>query len=152
LKANRTVLLGAALALLWGGSGIMAADATPGFRLVVSPESSLTSLRRAEVARIFLRKQSRWKDGRDALPVDQSARSPVRAAFSKDVLAVEGLEKISAVEGYWRQQIFSGRGTPPAIKASDAEVLQYVASTPGAVGYVSESASVAGVKTLTVKD
>ena len=123
-----------------------------GFRLVVSPESNLTSLRRAEVARIFLRKQSRWKDGRDVLPVDQSARSPVRAAFSRDVLAVEGLDKISAVEGFWRQQIFSGRGTPPAIKASDADVLQFVASTPGAIGYVSDSASVAGVKTIAVQD
>ena len=130
----------------------MAADATPGFRLVVSPESNLTSLRRAEVARIFLRKQSRWKDGRDVLPVDQSARSPVRAAFSRDVLAVEGVDKISAVEGFWRQQIFSGRGTPPAIKASDADVLQFVASTPGAIGYVSDSASVAGVKTIAVQD
>lgn len=152
MRATRAVLLGTALGLSWAGSGILAADAPAGFRLVVSPESNVTSLSRIEVARIFLRKQSRWRDGRDALPVDQSARSSVRAAFSREVLAVEGLDKISAVEGYWRQLIFSGRGNPPAIKASDAEVLQFVAGTPGAIGYVSESATLTGVKPVKVEN
>ena len=152
MRATRAVLLGTALGLSWAGSGILAADAPAGFRLVVSPNSNVTKLDRAEVARIFLRKQSRWRNGGDAVPVDQSARSPVRAAFSKEVLAVEGLGKISAVEGYWRQLIFTGRGTPPPVKDGDAEVLRYVASTPGAIGYVSESAELSGVKPVTLEN
>jgi hypothetical protein len=42
---------------------------------------------------------------------------------------------------FWRQQIFSGRNVPPVEKASDSEVLEFVRSNPGAIGYVSSSTS-----------
>ena len=34
------------------------------------------------------------------------------------------------------EQIFSGRANPPPARASDADVLTYVRSNPGAIGYV----------------
>lgn len=123
-----------------------------GFRVIVSSSTPLTSVRRDDLARIFLKKMTRLKDGPALSPVDQSARSSVRAAFSERVLVKEGLDKISAVENYWRQQIYSGRGAPPAVKTSDDEVRRFVASTPGAIGYVGEKADLTGVKTVTVQD
>src|SRR5262249_61650874 len=80
-----------------------------------------SAVKRQEVAKLFLKKSTRWSDGREALPVDQSLRSPVRTAFTKDVLAVEGMGQTSAVESYWLQQVYSGRGNPPAVKPTDAE-------------------------------
>ncbi|HET9314205.1 MAG TPA: substrate-binding domain-containing protein [Vicinamibacteria bacterium] len=132
----------------------MARSAAPevGFQVIVSSDNPVTTLTRDEAARIFLKKMTRWKDGKEVVPVDQSSRSRVRATFSEQVLAVEGLEKISAVENYWRQLIYSGRGNPPAVKNSDEEVRHFVANTSGAVGYVSTGADVSGVKVVKVQE
>lgn len=147
-------VLAVALGVLAWNAGGLAWTETPesGYRVIVDEASPVTGLKRAELARIFLKKQTRWKDGKEVAPVDQSARSPVRAAFSRDVLAVEGLEKISAVENYWRQLIYSGRGTPPTVKNGDEDVRVFVAATPGGIGYVSDKAALTGVKALKIED
>ena len=53
---------------------------------------------------------------------------------------------------FWNKQMASGV-FPPPVKSSDEEVLSYVASTPGAIGYVSSGVSLpSGVRTITVID
>jgi ABC-type phosphate transport system substrate-binding protein len=150
LKRALAVSLG--LVAWTGGAAVRPVVADGGFRVIVASSSAVSEMKRDELARIFLKKQTRWKDGKEVSPVDQSARSSVRAAFSREVLAAEGLDKISAVENYWRQQIYSGRGNPPAVKTSDDEVRRFVAATPGAIGYVSENAELAGVKAVKLQD
>ena len=127
------------------------ASQEPDFSIVVGRSSPVTSVKRQELAKVFLRKISKWSDGSDAIPVDQSARTPVRAVFTKEVLSLEGISQISAVESYWLQQVYSGRGSPPVIKSSDADVIAFVASRPGAVGYVSTQADVGSVKVLKIQ-
>jgi ABC-type phosphate transport system substrate-binding protein len=122
------------------------------FKVVVSPENEVASLARRDVARMFLKRTTNWPDGSAIVPVDQSSRSAVRVLFTGEVLKVEGLEKMSAVENYWQQQIFSGRGSPPPIKASDEEVVAFVAANPGAIGYVRGTADVSAVKTVALED
>jgi len=126
--------------------------ATDEYRVVVSNDSPLSSVSRCDLAKIFLRKTSRWQDGREAVPVDQSARSMVRVAFTRGVLRVEGLGQISAVEAYWQQQLYSGRNTPPPVKADDSEVVAFVAANAGAVGYVRSEVPLQGVKPIPVLD
>jgi ABC-type phosphate transport system substrate-binding protein len=121
------------------------------FKLVVSKSNPQGSVRRQEVARLFLRKSSRWSDGREALPVDQWLRSATRQAFTKAILSVEGMSLISDVESYWLQQVYSGRGAPPPVKPNDDEVIAFVVANPGAVGYVSPKVDVTSVKVLTLE-
>jgi ABC-type phosphate transport system substrate-binding protein len=151
LRLNLAVSLGVSAC---AASGMLVHSAPPesGYRVIVAASNPMTSVKRDDLARIFLKKLTRGKDGQELLPVDQSARAPVRAAFSEGVLVKEGLDKISAVENYWRQQIYTGRGTPPAVKTSDDEVRKFVAATPGAIGYIGEKADLTGVKTVTVQD
>jgi len=40
---------------------------------------------------------------------------------------------------YWAMRRFVGKGVPPREASSSAEVIQFVQSTPGAIGYVEES-------------
>jgi ABC-type phosphate transport system substrate-binding protein len=101
---------------------------------------------------MFLKRTTNWPDGSAIAPVDQSSRSAVRVLFTGEILKVEGLDKMSGVENYWQQQIFSGRGSPPPIKASDKEVVAFVAANPGAIGYVSGTADVSAVKTVALED
>jgi ABC-type phosphate transport system substrate-binding protein len=146
LKVEQVLLLPLLLALF----GVrVAAPADEGYQLIVHVASPLTEVTRDELSRFFLRQSSRWADGKEVLPVDQSSRSAVRDVFSRGVLR----QPLPAVESYWRRQIASGRALPPPVKTSDAEVLAYVASTPGAVGYVSGGLNLTpGVKPLRLKE
>jgi ABC-type phosphate transport system substrate-binding protein len=122
------------------------------FVVIVAAANPARSIKRQELARFFLKKTGRWSDGQGVIPVDQSAGSPVRSAFTRAVLAVEGMGQISAVQNFWLQQVYSGRSTPPTVKASDAEIVAFVASNPGAIGYVAAASAVGGVKVLTVTE
>jgi ABC-type phosphate transport system substrate-binding protein len=129
---------------LWVGlamAAVLAAAApTPGaddFVVIVNPSVAGVNVRRADLGAVFLRKATRWGGGATAVPVDQSGTSPVRNAFSQDVL---GMPAATAVQ-YWQKQMFGAHPLrPPAVKGSDAEVIAFVAKTQGAVGYVSKAA------------
>ena len=137
--------LGVLLALL-----VPASPAAEDFVVVAHQTVFGTSIRRADLASVFLRKVPRWGDRTPAVPVDQSATSPVRKAFSETVLQMP----VSTVLQYWQKQMFATQPLrPPPVKGSDAEVMAFVGSTPGAVGYVSSSATLsAAVKPLAVID
>lgn len=117
------------------------------FKVVVNPANRASTISRAELSSILLKKQARWVDGTPVQPVDQAEQSRARESFTK---AIHG-KSVMAVKSYWQQQIFSGRDVPPLEVRSDAEVLAYVRSRPGAIGYVSEDAVLVGVKQLEVK-
>ncbi len=70
----------------------------------------------------------------------------MRQAFSRRVHE----RSVITIEVYWKRMVFSGRTLPPKILASDAEILDFVRDTPGAVGYVAADADTRGVKTLAV--
>ncbi len=52
------------------------------------------------------------------------------------------------LKAYWAKIVFSGKGTPPKMLSSDSDVISWVASTPGAVGYVDSAAVDDSVKVL----
>jgi ABC-type phosphate transport system substrate-binding protein len=56
-----------------------------------------------------------------------------------------------ALRNHFKTLVFTGKGAQPKAFASDAEVLKYVASTKGAIGYVKASADTAGAKKILVK-
>ncbi len=118
-----------------------------GYKLIVNTSNSVSSLSRGEVARIFLKKSTRFPNGRGASPVDLSVNSPVRDSFSKDVQG----KSASAVDAYWQQQIFSGKDIPPPQK-SEAAAIDFVRSNEDAIAYVSAGADTSGVKVINVTD
>jgi len=117
------------------------------YKVVVNSANAAPPMSRDEVAKLFLKKVTSWATGQTVQPVDQAKDSAVRKAFSQAVLGKD----VSAVESYWQQAIFSGRGVPPSEKSSDAEVLAFVRANPNAIGYVSGGADLgASVKELPV--
>jgi ABC-type phosphate transport system substrate-binding protein len=123
----------------------MAAD----FKVVVHANNPTAGLSAAQVGRLLLKKDTRWESGEAVEPVDQSAKSTVRVVFSTEIHHKD----VGAVKSYWQQQVFSGRATPPPEMSSDAEVLAFVRSHAGAVGYVSSAAAVGdGVKVVRLSE
>jgi ABC-type phosphate transport system substrate-binding protein len=120
-----------------------------GVKVVVHTTNALNSITKAKAADLFLKRVTRWENGRAVTPVDQSEKSAARIAFTKDVLGKE----VIWVKSYWQKMIFSGRATPPAELSSDQQVLDLIRTNPDAIGYVSDTATTpAGLKALTVEN
>ena len=116
-----------------------------GYKLVVQSSNPVTSLSAAQVEKLFLKKVTRWDTGGEVQPVDLADDSSVRSAFSEDILGKD----VPAVKSYWQRMIFSGRATPPPVLSSDAQVLEFVRSNRGAIGYVAAGTAVGdGIKTI----
>lgn len=139
------VLFGLALAVV-GPRPVDAQDG--GYQVIAHPGLALDRISKTELSDLFLKKTGRWGDGTRAFPVDQVETVPVRESFTR---AVHG-RTVSAIKSYWQQRIFSGRDVPPPEKASDRDVVDFVRSTPGAVGYVTPGTAVQGVRTVRVEE
>jgi len=119
----------------------------PELRVVVNEANSVSSLSRQEVSDLFLKKTSRRAQLGLVMPVDQAEGAAVRETLNREIHH----KSLSAVRAYWQQRIFSGRDVPPPEKEGDAEVLSFVRKNPGAIGYISSTASAAGVKVVEVR-
>ncbi|PCJ56090.1 MAG: hypothetical protein COA79_19915 [Planctomycetota bacterium] len=53
---------------------------------------------------------------------------------------------------FWKKILFTGKGKPPKSFKTEAELIKYVASTPGAIGYISKLDKAEGVIQLKAKD
>ncbi|MEP7087602.1 MAG: hypothetical protein ABI884_09720 [Gemmatimonadota bacterium] len=128
---------------------LMGAGRAPDVRVVVIVNSAnhVGTMRREQVANIFLRQLSTWEGGAEILPVDQIERSPARVAFAR----VVQLQTVKAIKIYWQQRIFSGDQSSPPERVTDADVLTYVRSNAAAIGYVLEGTDLGdGVRALVI--
>jgi ABC-type phosphate transport system substrate-binding protein len=115
--------------------------------VIVNSANPAASMSAAEVSNLFQKKKTSWPNGERVLPVDLHEQSAVREAFSKQYHG----KGTAAIKAYWQKQIFSGRDVPPPEKTSVADVVAFVRSNKGAVGYVPASYEAgAGVKVLQV--
>ncbi len=134
MRRPRLLLVLVAAVLVAGlGRDVSAAGA---FRVIVHPQVKGSEIPRAVLSAIFLKQALKWGDGRPVVPVDQSVQSAVRRLFSSEVLK----QGIVEVQVYWQRKITAGL-VPPPVKTSDEDIVAFVASTPGAIGYVSTSTS-----------
>lgn len=135
------------VALTAGPGGADMRPAGPGLRVIVHPTNRAVGLERRFVADIFLKKVTRWPSDEIIRPVDLDRGSPVRRRFSEDVLK----RNVAAIASYWQQQVFSGRGVPPPELDDEMDVVKYVLSHPGAIGYVSGSAAIENARVIELR-
>jgi ABC-type phosphate transport system substrate-binding protein len=138
----------AVAAALAAPSAAEAVPGKPGYVVVAHPGVAADAIKRADLSSLFLKKVTRWPDGTDVVTVQPREESDARAQFCLDVHK----RSLATVKAHWNRKIFSGREVPPVEKPSDDEVVAFVRTHPGAIGYVGPAASTAGVKVLVVND
>lgn len=97
-----------------------------------------TAISGDEVREIFIG-EKQIVGGVKLVPIDNAA---VQKDFFEKVMKLDA-NKYTSI---WTKKGFRDGLNPPAVKASDAEVIAAVKSTPGAVGYVSVAPT--GVKVI----
>ena len=115
-------------------------------KIIANSSVGASSVSTDELKAVFLATKSSLSDGSHVEPVLEKD-GPAHEAFLKEFVG----KTDSAFETYYRSLVFTGKASMPKTTASDADMVAYVAKTKGAIGYVSASASTAGVKTLEVK-
>jgi len=144
MKRNCTLL--SLIATIGVLSSPLAAQAQE-FTVIVNASNPVSSMPRDEVAKLFLKKTVSWQSGKTVAPVELPPAAKAREAFARTVLN----KSIPQVKSYWQQQIFSGRDVPPPEKQTENDVVAFVRSNPGAIGYVSRGVDIGrGVKALSV--
>ncbi|MGA2888526.1 MAG: hypothetical protein ABSE51_10780 [Terracidiphilus sp.] len=94
---------------------------------------------------VFTGESKFFKDGSRALPVLLS-KGAAHDSFYPDCLHMSE----SSVIISWRRQVFSGKVSMPPSFDSEAAIVEYVAKTSGAIGFISKSAPHEGVKVLSI--
>lgn len=117
------------------------------YKVIVNSANTLSSISKKDAISFFLKKKSKWSTGDKVVVVDLGSKSSTRASFSKNILG----KSTAQVRAYWQQSVFAGGATPPRELKTDAEVIAFVKSNKGAIGYVSSGANISGVKTITIE-
>ena len=92
-----------------------------------------TTISAGDVKDVFLG-EKQFAGGTKLIPVDNAS---LQDNFLSKFLDMARSKYSSA----WTKKSFRDGLTPPAMKSGDAEVIDYVKRTPGAVGYVSSAPS-----------
>ncbi len=122
--------------------GIVAADVL----VITNKDVPEKDLSKDDIKNIFLGKKVQWKDN-----------SKIHFVISKDpdlhksFLKAYVKRSTKQFKAYWRKMVFTGEGRKPKSFESTEELLKYVSSTPGAVGYIDKNTTAVNVNTLTVK-
>lgn len=111
--------------------------------MIANPSVQEYTIDRTVVVKFYTLAESKWSDGSAATVFDLKQDHPVRAKML-DYISKEPLE----LRRMWLKAVASGAAKAPEALATEEEVVEKVASTPGAIGYVSANKVGKGVKVL----
>ncbi|MBI3131334.1 MAG: hypothetical protein HYZ13_08250 [Acidobacteria bacterium] len=114
--------------LLAGGVWSFAGDLV----VVVNASSGVERLTREEVINLFMGRTRKLAVGLTALPIDQGGTAPDRTRFYRSLLGKE----LPEINAYWARLLFSGQASPPRQAETEAEVLEILHNTKGAIAYL----------------
>ena len=139
MKKSNVIFAAGALML-----GMFSARATE-FKVIANSNVGVSDVSSDDLKAVFLGTKSSLGDAHIAPVLEKSG--PAHEAFLKECLG----KNDAALANYYRSLVFTGKGSMPKAFASDSDVVEYVAKTKGAIGYVGAAAAVSGVKTLSIK-
>ncbi len=114
--------------------------------IIANPDVAVNSVSKSELRDLFTGASSSLKGGVQVAPV-LLKQGPVTDEFLRLYIG----KTDSGFRTGWRSILFSGQGMMPRTLDSEAAVVEYVAHTPGAMGYIGSSTPHEGVKVLIVR-
>lgn len=122
---------------------LSAASAFSEVVVIVNSSVSVDSLSAAEVKDIYTGKMTKFSDG-TKIKVVMLKTGSMHDSFMNDVVG----ESPSKISNIWKKVIFTGKGKPPKIVKSAADMVKTVKSKSGAIGYADSSDDLTGVKVI----
>jgi ABC-type phosphate transport system substrate-binding protein len=114
--------------------------------VIANPSVTAAEVSKAELRDVFTGASSSLKGAAQVTPVLLK-----QGAINDGFLDLYVGKSDSAFRAGWRSILFSGQGVMPKTFDSDTAVVEYVAHTPGAIGYIAKTTPHDGVKILIVR-
>lgn len=140
MQRQLLVLLAIAAALL---SVTMVSHADEEVAIIVSSRMTGVELDETTLRAIYLKKVFLDSAGESLIPVNLPPDNPLRRAFAQSVIHLGEVQ----LRNYWNRRYFQGI-SPPYVLGSQKSVIRFIASTPGAIGYVSPCFVDSSVRTV----
>jgi hypothetical protein len=100
--------------------------------VVANKYVQIAEISNSDLRAIFLGSKTRFTDGSRAVPVTLKGGA-VHEVFLKNHVG----ERPDDFRAQWRKAVFTGQGAMPKVCDSESALIEYVAATPGAIGYAS---------------
>lgn len=114
--------------------------------VIVANESVATDgIDKSDIKRIYFGKLKKWSNG-DKIKPAQLRKGDASMQFASNYLN----KSYKKYQMFWRRAVVAGVGAPPSYFNSPQELIDYVKSTPGAIGYVPAETDVSGVVALDI--
>lgn len=114
--------------------------------IIANPSVKAPDISKSDLRDVFTGSTSSLKDGSHVIPALLKS-----GAANDEFLAAFIGKSDSAFKASWRSLVFSGQATMPKTIDSEAAMIEFIAHTPGAIGYISKTTPHEGVKVLAVR-
>ncbi|GAB1257510.1 hypothetical protein NBRC116495_08850 [Aurantivibrio plasticivorans] len=118
------------LAAVWLFSAATAVRADP--LLIHHPSISQETLNSGALVRIYAMQKRAWSNGSRVSVFIMPKDITLHRQFVQRYLHMQPYQ----LDRFWHRLVFSGTGTIPQVVASVEEMIEKVAATPGAIGYI----------------
>lgn len=106
--------------------------AFPEVLIISNPDTHISSLKNKDIQEIFTGKRTRW-NGSGKIIIATLYDSEVHRKFLEQFVK----KTPSQFKNYWRQKVFTGEGMLPKTFKDEESLINFIATTRGAVGYIS---------------
>lgn len=114
--------------------------------VIVNESIAASSADAKTIQQVFLGRSTKIDGDRVGIAVLEGGAT--HAGFLTDIVKRNPKQFLS----HWRRLCFSGKGTMPRTFFTEDALVAYVASTPGAIGYISDTTPHTDVKVLAIND
>jgi ABC-type phosphate transport system substrate-binding protein len=128
---------------IWSLVGFCAVQAQV---IVANTNVKVAEISKSDLVDLFTGASSDFNDGQHAVPITLKSGAVHEAFLDKYIGKNDKLFRAA-----WIRLVFAGRATMPQAFDNEEALIQHVASTPGAIGYVSTLPDNPKVKSLLVK-
>lgn len=114
-------------------------------KIIVNQSVPDNRLSKDDIEKIYLGKKQAWSDGSKIAPVTLKECQAHETFITQYV-------KRSPVQfnAFWLRAIYTGTGVPPVSFENESDLIHYVSSTPGAIGYVPEETESGELKVIQI--
>ena len=141
------LVAGALLCGIWGVLWSTAVHADAPVVVIANESVSTEQISLKDLRAIFTMKKRIWPDGTHVKVFVLADSGGLHSEFCKKVLGVFPRQ----LESVWYRLVYSGTGTAPVRLRTEAELVDIVSSTPGAIGYTNTELSHENTKIITVE-
>lgn len=119
------------LCIVTGAVGTARGAPPTELQIVAARGGPIVSLSVEEAEQLFMGRRTSLAQGERVALIDL----PAGTARDRFYLLLTGKNPIQT-RAYWSRQVFTGRALPPREAASEQEARDWLATTPGAIGYL----------------